>query len=80
MPRLSIASFAFAGLCLGLVAPATAQDAPEAFFKDKTMRIVVGHPPGGSYDFYARLAADMLKASIPEVKAVIVENRRVVAA
>ena len=57
--------------------PLAAQDAdPQAaFFKDKTIRVLVGHPPGGSYDFYARLAADMLKAHLPGVKAVIVENK-----
>lgn len=58
---------------------AFAQDAraqsADAFYKDKTIRVLVGHPPGGSYDFYARLGADMLKAYLPEAKAVIVENR-----
>jgi tripartite-type tricarboxylate transporter receptor subunit TctC len=55
---------------------AVAQGAsPAEFFKDKTIRVLVGHPPGGSYDFYARLAADMLKAHLPGVKAVIVENK-----
>ena len=55
--------------------PALAQDSNEDFFKDKIVHVLVGHPPGGSYDFYARLAADMLKASLPGVKAVIVENK-----
>ena len=36
---------------------------------------MVGHPPGGSYDFYARLAADMLRVALPQAKAVIVENK-----
>ena len=45
------------------------------FYKDKTIHVLVGHPPGGSYDFYARLAADMLRVHIPEAKAVIVENK-----
>lgn len=64
-------------LALALAAvsvPARAQ-APADFFKDKTVRVLVGHPPGGSYDFYARLAADILKAYLPGVKAVIVENK-----
>lgn len=63
----------FAALTLG-GASALAQS-PEAFFKDKTIKIMVGHSPGGSYDFYARLAADMLKVHLPGVKAVIVENK-----
>jgi tripartite-type tricarboxylate transporter receptor subunit TctC len=59
-------------LCASL--PARAED-PADFFKDKTVRVLVGHPPGGSYDFYARLAADMLRVYLPQAKAVIVENK-----
>jgi tripartite-type tricarboxylate transporter receptor subunit TctC len=54
--------------------PAAAQS-PADFYKGKTIHILVGHPPGGSYDFYARLAADMVKAHIPTVDAVVVENK-----
>ena len=53
---------------------ALAQSA-EAFFKDKTVRIMVGHAPGGGFDAYARLGADMFKKHIPGVAAVIVENK-----
>ncbi len=52
--------------------PATAQ---EDFYKDKTVRIMVGHSPGGSFDFYARLAAEMLKKHLPGVANVMVENK-----
>jgi tripartite-type tricarboxylate transporter receptor subunit TctC len=52
-----------------------AGQAADSFYKDKVVHVIVGHPPGGSYDFYARLAADMLKAALPEAKAVIVENK-----
>jgi tripartite-type tricarboxylate transporter receptor subunit TctC len=61
-------------LALGLGWAAQAQS-PADFYRGKTIRVIVGHPPGGSYDFYARLAADMLKAHLPEASAVIVENR-----
>jgi tripartite-type tricarboxylate transporter receptor subunit TctC len=54
--------------------PAFAED-PADFYKGKTIKVMVGHPPGGSYDFYARLAADMLKAHMPQVNAVLVENK-----
>ena len=54
--------------------PALAQS-PEEFFKGKTVKVMVGHPPGGSYDFYARLAADMLRVHLPQAGAVIVENK-----
>ena len=73
MRTLHFTSAFAAALALG--APAFAQDSQEAFYKDKIVRVIVGHPPGGSYDFYARLAADMLKANLPGVKAVIVENK-----
>lgn len=52
-----------------------AAESPADFYKGKTIHILVGHPPGGSYDFYARLAADMLKAHIPGLGGVVVENK-----
>jgi tripartite-type tricarboxylate transporter receptor subunit TctC len=70
--------YLLSALCAGaavLCAAGSAAVAADSFYKDKTIRILVGHPPGGSYDFYARLAADMLKAQLPEAKAVIVENK-----
>lgn len=37
----------------------------EQFYKGKTITILLGHPPGGSYDLYARLAADRIGKYIP---------------
>ncbi len=68
----SLMALAVTGLAAILPGKASAQ---ESFFKDKTIHVIVGHPPGGSYDFYARLAADMLKVHLPEAKAIIVENK-----
>ena len=65
-------------MALAISGAAQAQDAMQAqadFYKGKTVRVMVGHPPGGSYDFYARLAADMLKVHLPQAAAVIVENK-----
>jgi tripartite-type tricarboxylate transporter receptor subunit TctC len=65
-------------MALAMSGAAQAQDAMQAqadFYKGKTVRVMVGHPPGGSYDFYARLAADMLKVHLPQAAAVIVENK-----
>jgi tripartite-type tricarboxylate transporter receptor subunit TctC len=70
--RLLFSTLVLGASCIAATGAATAAD---SFYKDKTIRILVGHPPGGSYDFYARLAADMLKAELPEAKAVIVENK-----
>ncbi|MBM3608803.1 MAG: hypothetical protein FJX29_10210 [Alphaproteobacteria bacterium] len=72
MKRTIFALASLAALSAGL--PAVAQGAAE-FYKSKTIRVMVGFNPGGSYDFYARLAAEMLKASIPGLDAAIVENR-----
>ena len=43
--------------------------------QQQTMRIMLGHPPGGSYDLYARLAADYLKNFLPGSPNIIVEHR-----
>lgn len=69
LPALALAT----GL-LVLAAPAAAQDGA-AFYKGKTIRIMSGFPPGGSYDLYARFAAEVLKAGIPELGSVVVENK-----
>jgi tripartite-type tricarboxylate transporter receptor subunit TctC len=70
---LKLRSLILAACALASV-PALAQS-PEEFFKGKTIKVMVGHPPGGSYDFYARLAADMLRVHLPQAGAVIVENK-----
>ena len=54
--------------------PAAAQS-PADFYKGKTITITLGHPPGGSYDFYARLAADHLRRFIPGNPNLIVQHR-----
>ncbi len=62
-------------LCAVAVAvPAAAQTAEE-FYKGKTITIVLGDPPGGSYDLYARLAADHMKRYIPGNPNIIVQHR-----
>ena len=67
---------AIAGLALGITCTNGVQAQEDgSFFKGKTIRILVGFPPGGAYDFYARLAADMLKAHVPGLDSAIVENK-----
>ncbi len=63
-----------AAILAAAAGPALAQS-PEAFYKDKTIRIMVGHAPGGGFDAYARLGADMLKKHLPGISAVVVENK-----
>lgn len=56
-----------------LVEPASAQN-PESFYKEKTLRVIVGSAPGGGYDAYARLVAEHLRKHIPGNPTVIVQN------
>ena len=73
MKRRSMIAIAVAGLAAiaGLAAP-QAQADEAAFFKGKTVRIVVGFSAGGGYDAYARLIAPYLGQRLGAN--VIVEN------
>jgi tripartite-type tricarboxylate transporter receptor subunit TctC len=51
---------------------AAASDAAE-FYRGKTVRILVGSPPGGGYDVYARLVAPAFAAKLGAT--VLVENK-----
>ena len=50
-------------------------DAVADFYKGKVLTILLGHPPGGSYDLYAQLAAVHLGKYIPGNPKVVVEHR-----
>lgn len=52
-------------------APAYGQD---AFFQGKTMRIVVGGPPGGGFDAYARMIARVMPKHVPGNPTIVVDN------
>jgi tripartite-type tricarboxylate transporter receptor subunit TctC len=69
---LPIAAVTFA---LGTVITPGAAQSPAQFYKGKTITILLGHPPGGSYDLYARLAADHMKRFIPGNPNIIVQHR-----
>ena len=68
---------AFAGtsglLFAALTNPAAAEDAA-SFFAGKTLKIIVGLPPGGGADAYARLVQRHLPRHLPGAPAVVVEN------
>lgn len=55
---------------LAASAPAAAQD----FYKDKTIRIVVGFTAGGGFDAYSRAIARHMSRHIPGHPTIIVEN------
>src|SRR4029450_1903051 len=46
----------------------------DSFFKSKTMHIIVGGPPGGGFDTYARMIARIMPRHIPGNPTIIVDN------
>src|SRR3979411_3078073 len=66
--------FVSAALLPVMVSAASAQSV-EQFYQGRTLTIMLGHPPGGSYDLYARLAAHQLKKYVPGNPNIIVEHR-----
>lgn len=72
--RMSFAAGIAAAVASGLVAPAAAQSV-EQFYKGSTLTILLGQPPGGSYDLYARLAADYMRKFIPGNPTIVVQYK-----
>jgi tripartite-type tricarboxylate transporter receptor subunit TctC len=64
-----------AALLTSLAAPRAIRAEPGAaeFYRGKTVRILVGSPPGGGYDIYARLVASALAQKLGAT--VLVENK-----
>src|SRR5436190_22581182 len=54
--------------------PLVAQAADRPFYAGKTINLIVGEPPGGGSDAYARLLSRHLARYIPGTPAVIVQN------
>ncbi|MGH6771526.1 MAG: Bug family tripartite tricarboxylate transporter substrate binding protein [Xanthobacteraceae bacterium] len=63
----------FAALCVAGAAPVAAQDVAE-FYKDKQLRMIIGHQVGADYDIGGRLLAKYLARHIPGRPTVIVQN------
>ena len=73
--RRSVVAGAIAALTLGFVGLGEAGAASiEDLYKGKTLTILIGHPPGGSYDLYAQLAAAHLGRFVPGNPNVIVQH------
>src|SRR5215470_10522549 len=54
-------------------APGHAQT-PEEFYRGKTINLIIPNAPGGSFDLYARLAANHLGRFIPGNPVVVPQN------
>ncbi len=61
-------------LLLCVVLPATAWADEAGFYKGKTVRLVVGAPPGGGFDTYTRVIARSIIRHIPGNPRIIVQN------
>ena len=70
----ALAASVLTTLVCTLAAPALAQSSVEAFYKGRTVELVVGTLPGGGYDLYGRLVARYLGRHIPGQPTVIVRN------
>jgi tripartite-type tricarboxylate transporter receptor subunit TctC len=66
-----IAAVAAIVACVAL--PASAQDA-SAFYASKTLKLIVGLPPGGGADAYARIVQRHLAKHIPGAPTIIIQN------
>jgi tripartite-type tricarboxylate transporter receptor subunit TctC len=69
-PLLQYASLLLLSL---LGTPARAEDAA-AFYSGKTIKLIVGLPPGGGADAYARLVQRHLARHIPGAPAILIQN------
>jgi len=73
MTRHIAPMIALAGLCLHAPA-ARAQEDIAAFYRNKTVTIVVGSSPGGGYDLYGRLISRHMSRSLPGAPNFVVSN------
>jgi len=68
-----VARIAACAVGFGLSVPFSLR-AQEPFYAGKTIKLIVGFPPGGGYDVYARLLAKHLPQHVPGNPTVIVTN------
>ena len=59
---------------LGAASPGLAADSVEAFYKGKTMQLLIGFGPGGGYDLYGRAVARHLGRFIPGNPSIVPQN------
>jgi tripartite-type tricarboxylate transporter receptor subunit TctC len=71
MVRLLVGAIIALSLTSGPVVAQSVED----FYKSNRITIMLGQPPGGSYDLYARLVANHMAKYIPGNPTIIVEHR-----
>lgn len=50
-------------------------ETPAEFYKGKTISMMIGYPPGGGYDIYARLIANHMERHMPGNPSIVPKNR-----
>jgi hypothetical protein len=72
LPAAAVAAVALLALAL----PAAAQEtqSAQAFYAGKTIKLIVGLPPGGGADAYARLLQRHLGRHIPGAPSILIQN------
>ena len=60
-----VRTIGFAVLAALLSATAASAQTPEAFYKGKSIDLIIGYPPAGSNDVYARALARHIGKHIP---------------
>lgn len=74
--RIVLTAIVASSLAAGSAAgPATAQEGPAEFFKDRQLRIVVGSAAGSGFDLNARMLARHWPAHIPGRPSFVVQNQ-----
>jgi tripartite-type tricarboxylate transporter receptor subunit TctC len=74
---MTLRTRAFAALAAAAIfaaSPAPAQQSVADFYKGKTVALLLGTGPGGSYDLYARIFAEHLSKHIPGNPNIVVEH------
>jgi tripartite-type tricarboxylate transporter receptor subunit TctC len=76
MGRSSVRSSLIAATALlaVLAPPASAADDAQGFYAGKTLKLIVGLPPGGGADAYARLVQRHLARHVPGMPAIVIQN------
>lgn len=73
--RTILGGVAILAIATGMAISAPAKADPISdFYKGRTVTFLVGYPPGGSYDTYARLVAQHMGKMIPGKPDIIVQN------
>src|SRR5262249_47592839 len=73
--RICAGSLLVSAIAIWLAGPVHAQNSAEAFYKGRIITILIGFPPGGSYDIYARLTSAHLGKHIPGHPTFVVQNK-----